>query len=221
MPPSFEAGLEDVSLSSSHLGPLERSGSELSVNSATEEFLTEDFLDSLFNDVQNSVTEGAVEDVLLLPPLAAGNAPSATYAPPAAPKTAPQTEPAAPRRYVCLYTGCGERFNRSEHLKKHIRAVHRKKKEFRCPVCTKAFAVRSGLAAHMRVHNDERPFACPHPGCNRRFRQKMHMNRHTRVHTKEQPFVCNVCKRAFSQISSMKRHMHTMHRGIPISLFGA
>jgi len=214
MPPSFEAGLEDVSLSSSHLGPLERSGSELSVNSATEEFLT-------VNDVQNSVTEGAVEDVLLLPTLAAGNAPNATDALPAAPKTAPETEPAAPRRYVCLYPGCGKRFNRSEHLKKHIRAVHRKKKEFHCPVCTKAFAVRSELAAHMRVHNDERPFACPHPGCNRGFRQKMHRDRHTRVHTKERPFACNVCKRAFSQASSMKRHMHTMHRGIPISLFGA
>ena len=220
-PPWFEAGFEDVGLSSSHLEPLERSGSGLSVNLAMEEFLTEDFLDSLFDDVQNSVTEGAVEDVLLLPPLATANVPSATVALPATPETASETARAAPRRYTCLYTGCAKAFRRHEHLKNHVRAVHRKKKEFHCPVCAKAFATPSALGVHMRVHNDERPFACPHPGCDRRFRQKMHMNRHTRVHTKEQPFVCNVCNRAFSQISSMKRHMRIIHADTPISLFGA
>lgn len=183
-------------------------------SSATEEYLTDDFIDSLFEDVQNSAVEGAVEDVFSLPPLAA-TAPSATVALPAtldtAPDTAPDTARAAPRRYTCLYPGCAKAFRRHEHLKNHIRAIHQGKKDFRCPVCAKAFATPSALGVHMRVHNDERPFACPHPGCDRRFRQKMHMDRHVRLHTGEQPFVCNACKRAFNQISSMKRHMRTIH----------
>ncbi len=62
--------------------------------------------------------------------------------------------------------------------------------------------------------NDERPFACSHPGCDRRFRQKIHMNRHIRIHTKEQPFVCNVCTRTFSQISSLERHMRVIHTAL-------
>ncbi len=123
------------------------------------------------------------------------------------------------RNNECLH--CGKTFKRSEHLKIHIRAIHHNIKEFHCPVCAKAFVTQSGLAVHMRVHNDERPFACSWPGCDKRFRQKMHMNRHTRVHTGKKPFVCNVCKRAFSQASSMKRHMRKLHAGATISLLGA
>ena len=164
------------------------------------DMLLDPFLDSLVKTIEPAPAEPAQVD----------------------PMTDPMTDPVEPvlpftqgsvykslRRNECLR--CGKKFNRSEHLKNHVRAVHYKKKSFRCPVCPKTFALKSQLSVHMRVHNNERPFACLHPGCNRRFRQKMHMLRHMRVHTGKKPYACPVCKRAFSQKSSMKRHIGLVH----------
>ena len=179
----------------------------------SEGFLTDEFLDRLYLDVQNSAAEGAAEgateDLCVPPP----DAPSTTVV--AVPKTT-TTEGAATvfaalRRYECLYFGCGKRFNRSEHLKKHIEAVHHKKKPVQCQECPKAFATAAALKVHTRVHTGEKPFACLYPGCERRFSQKMHRDRHTRVHTGKKPYVCGVCKRKFSQRSSMKRHINIVH----------
>ena len=52
------------------------------------------------------------------------------------------------RKCQCLYIGCGKTFRRHEHLKKHIDAVHRKKKDFHCPECEKTFATECALRVH-------------------------------------------------------------------------
>ena len=50
---------------------------------------------------------------------------------------------------------CGDSFQRSNSLKRHIFRVHEKKKPFKCLVCESTFASRSDLKKHiLRMHKD-------------------------------------------------------------------
>ena len=40
-----------------------------------------------------------------------------------------------------------------------------------CPVCGKTFTARHNIVAHLRVHNNVRPFKCDYPGCGKAFTQ--------------------------------------------------
>lgn len=103
-----------------------------------------------------------------------------------------------------------------------------------CSHCKKSFTSQTGLAKHIRIHSDDRTFACTHPGCGKKFSHsstlKDHMNihfqrkpyqckecgkgfpngsnlnRHARIHTKSKPYVCNICNKAFSQSSNLRVH---------------
>ncbi|XP_055549827.1 zinc finger protein 271-like isoform X2 [Wyeomyia smithii] len=109
-----------------------------------------------------------------------------------------------------------------------------------CAYCQKLFASKSALAAHVRVHTQERPFPCSY--CSKRFRtvggQELHERRHSgvkpyhcdicgrgfaessnlkvhrRTHTREKPHVCTVCNRAFARVFLLKSHqrIHTGER---------
>ncbi|KAL8293264.1 hypothetical protein RQP46_000958 [Phenoliferia psychrophenolica] len=47
--------------------------------------------------------------------------------------------------------------------------------------CTKRFGRKSDLIRHLRIHSDERPFACDWPGCSRGFCQRSALTVHYRV----------------------------------------
>jgi len=67
-------------------------------------------------------------------------------------------------------------------------------------------------ARHVRIHTQERPFACPMPGCPKRFIQKSALKVHINVHTGARPYKCQVCSKAFADTSSLARHRRT-HTG--------
>ena len=81
------------------------------------------------------------------------------------------------------------------------------KRPLSCCQCGKAFATKSKLDCHERIHNDEKPFSCSN--CDMKFSQLAHLKTHERIHTGEKPFSCFKCEKKFSQAANFKRHEKT------------
>ena len=52
----------------------------------------------------------------------------------------------------CLFEGCGKKFKRQEHLKRHERDVHTNLEKHPCPCCGKIFGRTDNLKSHVFLH---------------------------------------------------------------------
>ncbi|KAH8374921.1 hypothetical protein KR200_008693, partial [Drosophila serrata] len=77
-----------------------------------------------------------------------------------------------------------------------------------CKICNKSFPDRIKLAAHLKVHNKEKPHECEI--CHKRFRQTPQLTRHMNTHTRNRPYKCDYCDSCFADPSTRIKH-HRIH----------
>ena len=79
---------------------------------------------------------------------------------------------------------CQVSFSRKSSLKRHIEAVHEKKKAHKCLICDSNFSSTDSLKQHI-----------------------------TTVHEGKKPHKCLICDSNFSSTSDLKRHIAAVHEG--------
>ncbi|KAM6502031.1 hypothetical protein JOM56_002008 [Amanita muscaria] len=88
----------------------------------------------------------------------------------------------------------------------------RNEAHFSCPVpgCGSTFTRRFNLRGHLRSHTEERPYVCNWPGCKKGFARQHDCKRHQALHTaKSQANVCQGCKKTFSRLDALNRHLRS------------
>ncbi|PSR94234.1 hypothetical protein BD289DRAFT_149116 [Coniella lustricola] len=79
--------------------------------------------------------------------------------------------------------------------------------------CTKRFNRPARLVAHMRTHNNERPYQCTYAGCDKAYSDNKYLKSHiVSTHTKEAKFVCAQCSKGFATGQRLNRHA-LVHQG--------
>ncbi|XP_052065094.1 zinc finger protein 721-like [Mytilus californianus] len=138
--------------------------------------------------------------------------------------------------FSCLI--CQKRFATNQELNQHIRS-HTGEKPYECDLCQKRFSIQKSLNDHLRVHSGEKPYVCGICGkgfsqsgsrnahrkthtlskqyvckagqCVKEFTFKCNYEKHMITHTNERPFTCKVCKKGFTQSSSLNTH-YILHK---------
>ncbi|WAR16305.1 ZF69B-like protein [Mya arenaria] len=108
-------------------------------------------------------------------------------------------------QYMCRY--CGQQFENTEQMQKHIQEHVEGKTPHECSVCGKTYRTPSKLQRHVRVHSGERPYACS--VCGRRFTRSDHVKQHMKVHMQPKDanvFTCHRCGEAFESLEEMQTH---------------
>ena len=83
---------------------------------------------------------------------------------------------------------CGKIYSNNT-LKRHIKSVHEKIKDFQCPKCGKAFSEKGSLEIHDKTHTGIRDFKCDQ--CEKTYKRSEHLKDHINaVHLGRKDYVC-------------------------------
>ena len=115
---------------------------------------------------------------------------------------------------------CDKSYDNIHYLKRHIKTVHDKVKDYKCDSCGKAFTTPSHLEQHVKsVHLKIKDIACDY--CDKVFSARFHLNKHVKyVHKKLKNYRCGFCSRAFHESSHLKRHIKSIHKGQKVHTCG-
>ena len=110
----------------------------------------------------------------------------------------------ADKTLTCL--PCAKSFKRTQDLKRHVKGVHLKIRDFPCCQCDKKFDSNYQTEKHFRnIHLKIKDATCNL--CRTDFSGQGTLNRHKRaVHLKLKPFKCEDCNTTFGEKGHLKVH---------------
>lgn len=107
-------------------------------------------------------------------------------------------------------TICGTRYVTSGELKSHTRHIHSSNKPFTCTFenCFRGFVTKSSLKTHLHAHTGKL-FLCI--VCGKALCTAASLSEHKRIHDGMKSKQCSLCKCAFGNANSLKKHMRQIH----------
>jgi uncharacterized Zn-finger protein len=63
------------------------------------------------------------------------------------------------------------------------------------------------LRAHLRAHDNYRPYVCDYKECRKAFTRTDELKRHKRIHIDDRSYSCDVCQKRFLRSDHLSKHM--------------
>jgi len=82
-----------------------------------------------------------------------------------------------------------------------------KKRTHKCHKCPKEYNKTSHLRAHLRAHDNYRPYVCDFKTCGKSFTRSDELKRHKRIHNDDRNFPCSICKKKFLRSDHLNKHL--------------
>lgn len=113
------------------------------------------------------------------------------------------------RRKACDCPNCKKW--RSNHNSLTIEELA-KKRTHNCHKCPKEYNKTSHLRAHLRAHDNYRPYKCDFTNCGKSFTRSDELKRHKRIHNDDRNFLCKICKKKFLRSDHLNKHLLTHNK---------
>ncbi len=82
-----------------------------------------------------------------------------------------------------------------------------KKRTHCCHKCPKEYNKTSHLRAHLRAHDNYRPYVCDLASCGKSFTRSDELKRHKRIHNDDRNFECFICSKKFLRSDHLNKHI--------------
>lgn len=108
---------------------------------------------------------------------------------------------------------CLKSFVSFQKMSHHANNTHNKnknvKKSVMCQLCGLFLSSNQGYQAHMRIHQNEKPYKCN--DCDAAFRDHSTLRKHNRIHQNIRPYNCGQCPAKFKTTGALKTHTISIH----------